>query len=142
MTKPHAASSKLMVSSLVSKTHLPSYFFASRTLPRSMRIVLFFVIVRYRLNFCADSSSIAHWAVALSGCRSSCFCKISRIPARCFFLPLGLLGITAKYIALAHLAVADNHLFGLQVVSDMHDIQALVSIVDLPQKAFLSFLLT
>jgi hypothetical protein len=37
-----------------------------------------------------------------------------------FLLPLGLLGVEAQDILLAHLAVADNHLFGVQLVFDRH----------------------
>jgi len=35
-----------------------------------------------------------------------------------FSVPLGLLGVEAQDIAFSHLAVADDHLFDLQVVFD------------------------
>ena len=62
---PQAASCRLMVSSLVSITHRPSYLAACRTAPRLIRIKPPLVTFRYRLKRSEASKSMAQRAVAV-----------------------------------------------------------------------------
>ena len=79
-----AASCMLALSSLVSKTHFPSYLAALRTLPRSIRTQLLFDTVRYRLKRLEASSSMARWADAFfSGYRVIYCSSIKTISSRC-----------------------------------------------------------